>query len=113
MSNLFDDKEERLFNRAGRVFGYHATWTPSAGGTSYTARVLFNRPSEVQRVYDVEYDPTAYFMEYFEGDFPGLKAAADARLDEHVTIQGVEYFIREVKAIWDGKTYKAVMELKS
>lgn len=58
-----------------------------------------------------QYDPTTWEMEYNFGDFPGLRDLVDARISEEVvTIDGVQYHVRAIATVFDGKTYKATLQ---
>ena len=107
----FDALSRNVFTTTVDIMGYVATWTPSGGGDSYVAKVHFNNPTEaVQRV-GIEYNPTAWQMEYYIGDFPGLKALADGRGSlEVVNVAGYDWYVKTVVKKHDGKTY--IAELK-
>jgi hypothetical protein len=49
-------------------------------------------------------------MEYRAGVFEGLFEAAREKTTETVTIGGVEFYVRHVEAVYDGKTYRAELE---
>lgn len=111
MANIFDSLQDGLFNLTTRVFGYDAEWQPSAGGALQAARVHYKKPNEPRDMFrDVEYNPYIHMMEYKEGDFVGLAEAIRDGAAEQVTVNGVLFYIREVKAHWDGKTFRAQLE---
>lgn len=91
--------------------GYDATWTPAAGGGEQTARVLFNKPTGKEKIDEWNFDPRQFLMEYKEGDFPGLFESVRNNEDEFVTINSVVYAVRDVRAFFDGKIYKALLTL--
>ncbi len=111
--NLFDDLQDGAFDIVTNTMGYDATWTPSEGGDEQTARVLINNPTESKKMSIAEYDPYRWDMEYKKSDFLGLKDAVDKNNVEIVTINGADYYIRQVIAKWDGKTMVAAMEPKT
>lgn len=111
MPNIFDNLQDGLFNTTTRVFGYDAEWQPSAGGALQTARVHYKKPNEARDQFrEVEYNPYIHEMEYKEGDFVGLAAAVRAGVSETVTVNGADFYVREIKGHWDGKTYRAQLE---
>jgi len=111
MPNIFDSLQDNLFNLTTTVFGYDAEWQPSAGGTLQTAKVHFKKPTSARDVhYEVVFDPVMHMMEYKFGDFVGLYESVRANNNETVTIEGIDYYIRQITAHWDGKTYQAQIE---
>jgi len=110
MSNLFDKVRDISFDKTMKVFGYSASWTPSAGGAAQVVQVGFNEPDHMQKLGDIEYLPTQETMEYRAPYFPTLKASVDANNDETVVIKESNYYVRSVKKIYDGATYIAVLE---
>ncbi len=58
----------------------------------------------------MDYNPYIHMMEYKEGDFVGLSAAVRAGVSEMVSVAGQDFYVREIKAHWDGKTYRAQLE---
>lgn len=118
MPNPFDILARSTFERVSKTMGYDATWTPSDDeNTTHSARVLFKDPSELVNMGtdDASYNffmfnPLGYLMEYMENDFPGLNEAVRNGKDENVTIEGVEYYIRDTKAVHDGRCYYAKLE---
>lgn len=58
----------------------------------------------------VAYAPFVFFMEYKEGVFDGLQASVRTGVDEIVTVQGVQHYVRSVERVYDGKTYQAHLE---
>lgn len=111
--NIFDRLQDVTFDVVTLTMGYDATWSPSIGGLTQTGRVLFNNPTEPRKLSIVEYDPYAYQMEYKRGVFDGLKESAESNGTEVVTIKSVDYFVREVAALYDGNTFVAKLELKT
>ena len=111
MSNIFDNLQDNLFNLTTTVFGYDAEWTPSAGGPLQVARVHYKKPNEARNQFgEVDFNPNIHMMEYKEGDFTGLYEAVRNGGTEHVTVNGTLFYVREIKARWDGKTYYAQLD---
>jgi len=111
MANIFDGLQDRLFNLTTTVFGYDAEWQPSAGGVLQTAKVHFKKPTAERDVhYEVVFNPLMHMMEYKQGDFVGLFEAVRENKRETVTINGIAYYIRQITAYWDGKTFRAQIE---
>ena len=110
--NIFDDLQDAAFDVVTNTMGYDASWTPSEGGASLTARVLFNNPTESKKLSQVEYDPFRWEMEYKKGDFDSLKDSVDRNNTEIVTLKGKEFYVRQITAKLDGRTLVATMEPK-
>lgn len=111
MSNIFDSMQDGLFDLTTTTFGYDASWTPTAGGAPVTGRVHYRRPNEKDSMTSgVAYAPFVFFMEYKEGVFDGLQASVRTGVDEIVTVQGVQHYVRSVERVYDGKTYQAHLE---
>jgi len=111
--NIFDDLQDAAFDVVTNTMGYDASWVPSEGGASLTARVLFNNPTETRKLSQVEYDPFRWEMEYKKGDFNGLKDAVDKNNIEIVTLNGKDFYVRQIVAKLDGRTLVATMEPKT
>lgn len=109
MTSPFDALQASVFGTVSATLGYEASWSPSAGGSAYTARVLFKAPSDDQRLAFVDYSEVQPFCEYYGSDFPGLKDAVEARSHERLVINGITYYVRKVEAIHDGRTFKATL----
>lgn len=112
MSNIFDGLRDMAFDTTTNVMGKDASWTPSTGGPMQTARVHFENADASQKLGDIEYQPVQPTMEYRKPFFSGLKASVDANNDESVTIDGIIYYVRSVKAIKDGNTLVAILDTK-
>lgn len=108
--NLFDNLQSAMFDTVTATMGYNATWIPAAGGQSQTKEVLYNGPTEKEKLFDANYDPEKLNMEYKEGVFTGLKESVDSGTTETVTIENIGTFkVRGVKKLFDGKNYKATL----
>lgn len=91
--------------------GYDASWTPTVGGPTQNARVLFHNPTENRTIdTQAEYEPYRFEMEYFADYFTGLKNSVDASGKEVVTVNDVDYNVRKVIAKSDGKQFVATLE---
>lgn len=109
MSNLFDELQEGAFDVVTDTMGYDAAWG------SFTGRVLFNQPTEMERLgkqTPTIYNDKTYIMEYREGVFPGLFEAvrASKQKAEKMTVNEIEYMVRKVEKKYDGKNYVATLE---
>lgn len=102
---MFDTLQDTLFNTVNTTMGYPASWTPSAGGAAITATVLYNGPTEKEKLFDAEYNPDKITIEYKKGDLTGLKEAVDAGDAETITVTPHGNFsIKSIETKWDGKT---------
>lgn len=114
--NIFDDIRDKAHDVVTHTMGYTASWLPSGsplGTEPLTARVLFNKPTDEEKVGDYEYDPYKYKMEYRSNFLPGLKQNVDEGKMEVVTISGIGYYVRLVNAKYDGNTLIAELALKN
>jgi hypothetical protein len=113
MSNVFDALQNNSFDIITQTMGYDATWTPLVGGAQVTARVLFKDPTEMHELGMVEYSPVGYMMEYRRGTFDGLFESTRNGYTEEVSVNGIAYYVRDIKSSYDGKTYRAKLDLKN
>lgn len=117
MPNIFSSfLEAEVFRITTDTMGFDAVWLPSlVPDTEHTARVHFQDPNKIGDKYEVktvDFRALQPFMEYFEGDFPGLCETveeAGGTTHEIVSIEGVEYSVASVAKKWDGRTYRAVL----
>ena len=91
-------------------------WQPSVGGDLQTATVLYNGPTEKEKLFSADYDPDKLKMEYQDIDFAGLKLAVDTDPDAEkiiITLSGVDYNfkVKSVARKWDGKTFEAYLKI--
>lgn len=105
--NLFDGIQDLLFNQTLDVFGFTASWSPSNGGAVITGRIHFRNPTTKEVLAGAEFHPSDPYMEYYEGSFPGLKAAVDAGRTEYIVVNSTSYGVKEITKKADGKTYIA------
>ena len=110
MSNLFDNIQKAAFGTVADTFGYDAVWVPSDLSGSQTARVLLKEPTKQEELGDVDYSPYTYIAEYHSPNFEGLKELVDNNETEKLTINNIEYYVRKVDALWDGKTFRAILQ---
>lgn len=117
MSNLFDGVQKTAFNVVTNTMGYDGSWTPSVGGSTQTARILFKNPDEAWGIGnsdtakdEIEFYPGDVMIEYFIGSFTGLKEAVNDNKTETVVIEGDNYQVRSVRAKKDGKTLYGVLK---
>lgn len=113
MANLFDGLQDKAFDVTLTVFGYDASWIPSAtpDAEPLIARVHFKDPNEKKELSGVDYMPLAPFIEYRKPFFPGLyEVVREQNGGEIITVNGLDYHVRTVTALYDGRTYKAELE---
>lgn len=112
--NLFDGIQDTMFGTVTTTMGYDATWIPKAGGVAKTARVLYNGPTEKEKLLSADYDADKLMMEWKKDDLNGLfESAQNAQSMEWVTITGIgQFFVRKARRKFDGKTYEATLEIK-
>lgn len=107
--------------------GYDATWTPSNAdflntefntdefvtGQPIPGKVLYNGPTEKEKLFDANFDPSKLTMEYKHGVFVGLKESVDGGQTETVTISladgDITLKVRHVQKQFDGRQYKATL----
>jgi len=94
--------------------GYDATWIPQAGGPPITARVLYNGPTEKEKLFSTDYDPEKLMLEYQLNDLPGLfESARSKTYTEEIEITDIgTFYVKSVKKKWDGKTFEAQLQVK-
>lgn len=112
---VFDALQDNLFKQVQTTMGYPASWQPSVGGDLQTAIVLYNGPTEKEKLFSADYDPDKLKMEFNHSDFMGLKAAVDYDPDAEkvvITLGEVDYNfkVKSVSRKWDGKTFEAYLQ---
>lgn len=107
---LFDNLRRLATNTINTVMGDNASWTPSAGGSAITAKVLTMAPDALHEVGDANYMPGDTVIDYKLEDLTGLYEAVRSGATEVITVDGVNYNVRSVKADVDGKCYLAYLE---
>lgn len=119
-ANIFDAAASSAFRTTASVMGYGATWVPQAFPLiTHTAQVHFSDPSESGNKNEhekIDYEGREPWIEYFEGDFPGLMDSANGGEEEEIVIKlSVSpdvlrtYGVKTVIPIHDGKCYKAIL----
>lgn len=111
--NPFDNLQKLGFNVVSQVMGYDATWHPQNGNPIQRSRVLFKDPSEMAELAGMEFNPMGFMMEYQDGYFTGLMESVRQGNLEYVSVNGQEYWVKDVKQYYDGRTKRARLELKS
>jgi hypothetical protein len=110
--SLFDRIAKTVVSSVTSVMGDLAVWVPSNGGIDQNGKVLYNCPDKEATIGDskqFEYAPSKYSIEYFEGQFPGLKEAVDSGNVESIRVRGLWFDVIQVNKIWDGQTYAAYL----
>ena len=112
LSNQFDSLSSKVFDVCSKVMGYDASWTPSAGGSVQTAKVLFGEPTKEDRLgeYGDNYNLRTFFMEYYAGSFTGLFDSVQDANEEVVTISIDDidrtFVVLHDEAKYDGRNYR-------
>lgn len=133
--NLFDGLQDSLMDTVANTMGYDGYWVNQGVynqsdfdgldfnsddfkthviASSGLSKVLYNGPTEKEKLLDADYDPNKRVMEYKAGIFPNLfeQVRTSATLEE-VVIEGIGiFYVKSVKKKWDGKTYEAQLEFK-
>lgn len=99
-----------MFDTVSTVFGYDASWIPSAGGQAIAGRVLLKEPTKEYDLNGVPVTPFIRILEWRKGVLPGLFEAIREKKNETVAVNGTSYYCRTVEADYDGKTYRAEVE---
>jgi len=105
----FTALQSKVFDIVSSTMGYDASWQPVDGGSVVTGRVCFKDPHNDLELSGFPFTPRTQIAEWKAGDFAGLETAFNSG-SEQMTVNGVTYAVVHVKALWDGKTYQAVME---
>lgn len=110
MPNLFDNIQKAAFGIVTTTMGYDASWSPSVGSEMQEARVLLKEPTREEELLGIDYSPVVWITEWHYPDFAGLFEATRNGKVERITIGADTYRVRAVTTIYDGKTYKAVLQ---
>lgn len=100
----FDHVQKLAFGAVTRVFGDEGVYDGDA------ILGLFREPTEKEREIFDSYSPRACIFEYWVTDWVGLKGTVDAGGLVTVTVNGLEYDVRQVTAKYDGKHMFAHLE---
>lgn len=110
MANIFDRIQKSAFKVVTNTFGYCASWQPSDGSKHETAQVLKKEPTKEYELAGIEYNPQMWLAEYHKPHFPGLYQASESGKHEEITINNELYYVRKVVPIWDGQSYRIIMQ---
>ena len=133
--NLFDGLQDSMMDIVSNTMGYDGFWVneniygqadfdsidfnsadfkTNVKAAAFGNKVLYNGPTEREKIFSADYDPDKVMMEYKADIFPGLFEQVRKKTTvEEVIIEGVGiFYIKSVKKKWDGKTYEAQLELK-
>jgi hypothetical protein len=103
--NIFDSMQDLVFDTISETMGTECTWQPlDVLQPLRTAKVLYNAPSESKMLAGVEYNPIHHHIEFKKGDLPGLFESARNGHFETVTVNGSDYYVREVNAYVRGSS---------
>jgi hypothetical protein len=112
LEGLFDNLKSVTHHAVTTVMGVTAYYTPSGSSIQQSARVLYNDPTTVEKLGEIEYSPNNFFVEYLAPSFPELKGKVDSGANEFITVKGAEYYVQKVKKMFDGDTFIAILEPK-
>lgn len=107
---------DRVFDSCERTFGYDASWTPTDGGATQNARVLFGEPTQDDLLGEFadSFTLRTFFMEWWADDFDGLFDSVESGTAEDVTISfdagDRSFYVRHVVKKYDGRNYRAMLE---
>jgi hypothetical protein len=112
--SMFDTLQDTAFSVVTTTMGDAGSWIPSGGGAEQTAKVLYNGPTEKEKLLSAEYDPERVYIEYQSGSFPGLfETVKSSATMEVITITGKgDFYVKSVTKEWDGKSFKAYLKFK-
>ncbi len=98
--------QDNAYNVVATTMGYPASWLPDGADTAFTAKVLFNEPTDDKdKVSEQQYVSPNPQMEYKQGNFPGLyEAIRSSNGGQEITINGMAYIALIANRKYDGKT---------
>ena len=108
----FTRLQNTVFDIVTKTMGYDASWLPVGsvdGGLPITGKVTFKDPHSDRELSGFAFTPKTHIAEWKSGDFLGLETAFSVG-DEQMTVNGITYSVVNVKALYDGLTYQAVLE---
>lgn len=113
MPARFDSIQNRMVTKVNNLYAYPGSWTPSNNAGVQTGEILFKNPTHGKDLSGLaEYDPMHILAEYKIDQFPGLREMANTATNkERITVDGVEYYVRQVNKKYDGKTLIAILEM--
>jgi len=113
-SSTFQKIQDTAFLKVQNVMGEYCTWTPAAGGSEQSAKVLFQNPTEEMKVAGVPYDPEAWIMEYNSNQLVGLFDLIREKSGQQVVnIAGQEFYCGDAVKKFDGNTIVVALLPKS
>ena len=108
MDNVFDAFKLQTFSQIATTMGYDAICD------GVKARVLFNSPSQNEKVSEHQFDYDRPTLEFKITDWPGVREKIEAKEDVLITVKGKEYYAMKIvgdgKIANDGETYKVTLE---
>ncbi|RLJ34164.1 hypothetical protein CLU97_3659 [Chryseobacterium sp. 7] len=108
MDNVFDTFKALTFDVIATTMGYDAQCR------GITARVLFNHPSENEKLSEHNYDYDRPTLEFKVNDWEGIREAIERKEDVLITLRGKEYYAMKIigddRIAHDGDTYKVLLE---
>lgn len=120
--SYFDRSRQIVHNTTAALFGEMAAWTPTTGGAEQRFQVNYNHPEKDDALGSLdatqwEFTALDQWIEYQSGQFTGLKEACDQGRRETVTLTDQtgaaigSFRVTKVRAMADGNTYKAKIQL--
>ncbi|MCM5528962.1 hypothetical protein [Parasegetibacter sp. NRK P23] len=103
--NIFDSMHRTAQKAITKTMGYMAQWMPLTGGDEITGSVLYNEPTRKQEISEQDFETFQPWMEYLEGEFPGLLESVRNNNPETVVINGRTFVtLKNGSKKYDGKT---------
>lgn len=102
--NPFDTLQTHVFNAVTTAFGYTGVWN------GLEAKVLFREPTKQEKFTKAMYEPNTYICEYNLGSWEGLYDLARDNNGIIITINDVDFVVRQATRIADGNTYQLTLE---
>jgi hypothetical protein len=108
LDNVFDSFKAQTFDVIATTMGYDAQCR------GITARVLFNHPSENEKLSEHNYDYDRPTLEFKVNDWEGIREAIERKEDVLITLREKEYYAMKIigddRIAQDGDTYKVLLE---
>lgn len=108
--SVFDKYQTAAFDHVTNIMGDAAVWHKDSGDVE--GEVLFKDPNKMLKLGEFEFNPLNHTMEYRAGVFEGLYELTRAQDTQEVTVKDQRYYVRDVKAEFDGQTFIAHLEVK-
>jgi hypothetical protein len=112
MPSPFDSIRDAVFNLTQRTFGYELSWMSQDGEASWNGMVHFRHPASEYNIGGIEYNPMMFYIEYVDGQLPGLVErvnSRDQREFEVVTVDGRQFNVVSIDEVRDGDTIRATL----